>query len=69
MAHLLSFIDTTPQFETANLPEPPNPPEPPLPPAKSINASPKTALLVENDESLWNFLELKRLEARASLVP
>lgn len=56
MAHLLSFIDTRPQFETANLPEPPNPPEPPLPPAKSINASPKTALLVENDASLLNFL-------------
>jgi CheY-like chemotaxis protein len=50
MAHLLSFIDTTPQFET------PHPPEPSLPPTKSINASPKSALLVENDESLLNFL-------------
>ena len=50
MAHLLSFIDTRPQFET------PQPPEPHLPPTKNINASPKTALLVENDESLLNFL-------------
>src|ERR1700740_2631312 len=49
MAHLLSFIDTTPQFET------PHAPEPSLPP-KSINASPTSALLVENDESLLNFL-------------
>lgn len=49
MAHLLSFIDTTPQFET------PHAPEPSLLP-KSINASPKSALLVENDESLLNFL-------------
>jgi CheY-like chemotaxis protein len=49
MAHLLSFIDTTSQFET------PHAPEPSLPP-KSINASPKSALLVENDESLLNFL-------------
>jgi CheY-like chemotaxis protein len=49
MAHLLSFTDTTPQFET------PHAPEPSLPP-KSINASPKSALLVENDESLLNFL-------------
>ena len=51
MAHLLSFIDTRPQFET------PQPPEPHLPPTKNINASPKTALLVENDESLLNFLK------------
>jgi CheY-like chemotaxis protein len=50
MAHLLSFIDTRPQFET------PQPPEPSLPPTKSINASSKSALLVENDESLLNFL-------------
>src|SRR6266849_7865545 len=50
MAHLLSFIDTRPQFE------PPQPPEPSLPPTKSINASSKSALLVENDESLLNFL-------------
>ena len=50
MAHLLSFIDTRPQFE------PPQPPEPSLPPTKSITASSKSALLVENDESLLNFL-------------
>jgi CheY-like chemotaxis protein len=50
MAHLLSFIDTRPQLET------PHPPEPSLPPAKSINASPKSALLVENNESLLSFL-------------
>jgi CheY-like chemotaxis protein len=50
MAHLL-FIDTTPQFDT------PHPPEPSLPPTKSINAAPKSALLVENDESLLNFLK------------
>src|SRR5438876_7863425 len=50
MAHLLSFIDTRPQFE------PPQPPEPSLPPTKSINASSKSALLIENDESLLNFL-------------
>src|SRR2546422_2382742 len=50
MAHLLSFIDTRPQFET------PQPPEPSLPPTKSINASSKSALLVENDESLLNVL-------------
>src|SRR3979411_951747 len=56
MAHLLSFIDPTPQFETANLPEPPTPPETPLSPTKSINASTRSALLVENDESLLNFL-------------
>ncbi len=41
MAHLLPY---------------PEPPEPPLPPPRSINASPKSALLVENDESLLSFL-------------
>jgi len=40
----------------AHLPSCPEPPEPPLPPPRSINASPKSALLVENDESLLNFL-------------
>jgi CheY-like chemotaxis protein len=50
MAHLLSFIDTRPQFET------PGSVKPSLPPTKSINASTKSALLVENDESLLNFL-------------
>jgi CheY-like chemotaxis protein len=50
MAHLLSMIDTRPQFEL------PQPAEPSLPPTKSINASSKSALLVENDESLLNFL-------------
>jgi CheY-like chemotaxis protein len=52
MAHLLSFIDTTPQFEV------PQPPEPSSwSPARSINASPKSALLVENDESLLKLLK------------
>jgi len=50
MAHLLSMIDTRPQFEG------PQPPELSLPPTKNINASSKSALLVENDESLLNFL-------------
>src|SRR5579864_2362670 len=50
MSQLLPFLNAKPQFET------PSPPEPSLPPPKSINASRKTALLVENDESLLNFL-------------
>jgi CheY-like chemotaxis protein len=50
MAHLLCFNDPKPQFE------PPKPPEPPLAPPRRINVSPKSALLVENDESLLNFL-------------
>jgi CheY-like chemotaxis protein len=50
MAHLLSFIDSRPEFE------PPQPPEFALPQPESINASPKTALLVENHESLLNLL-------------
>ena len=41
MAHLLPY---------------PESPAPPLPPPRSINASPKSALLVENDESLLSFL-------------
>lgn len=46
MGHLLSFVETTP-------PSPPiEPLEPSLPPTKSINASPKSALVVENHESL-----------------
>ena len=57
MAHLLPFSDTRLQFETPQPPEPPSPPEPHLPPTKNINASPKTALLVENDEILVEFLE------------
>ena len=56
MAHLLPFIDTRLQFETTQPPEPPSLPEPQLPPTKNINASTKTALLVENDESLLSFL-------------
>ena len=53
MAHLLSFIDTRPQFETPQPPEPHSQPEPPsLPPTKSINVSRKSALLVESDPSL-----------------
>ncbi len=35
----------------------PGPPAPPLPPPRSISASPKSALLVENDEPLLNFLK------------
>src|SRR5580704_5364082 len=54
MAHLLPFSDRL-QFETPQPPEPTNPPEPYLPPTKNINASTKTALLVENDESLLSF--------------
>jgi CheY-like chemotaxis protein len=47
---LLSFIHNTPPSQPdQNL-------EPPLPPTRSINASPKSALLVENDECLLNFL-------------
>src|ERR1035441_9519886 len=50
MAHLLSFIDTRPQFETPQPPEPHSQPEPPsLLPTKSINVSHKSALLVESD--------------------
>jgi len=53
MGHLFSFIETTPP----SLPI--EPLEPSLPPTKSINASPKSALVVENDESLVNcFREL-----------
>jgi len=56
MAHLLPFSDTRLQFETPQPPEPTSPPEPHLPPTKNINASTKTALLVENDEALLSFL-------------
>jgi CheY-like chemotaxis protein len=63
MAHLLSFTDAMPQLEVANLAAPPNPPERPLPPTKSINASPKSALLVEHDESLLNILRALLKEA------
>ena len=41
MAHLLPYAEST---------------APPLPPPRSINASPKSALLVESDESLLSFL-------------
>jgi len=50
MAHLPSFIDATPPFRH------PEPLELPLPPTQSINACRKSALLVESDESLSNFL-------------
>jgi len=56
MAHLLPFVDTKLQLETPEHPERPSTPEPHLPPTKNINASTKTALLVENDESLLSFL-------------
>lgn len=49
MGYLHSFIDTTRPCQ------PPESPESALPP-QSINASKKSALLVENDESLSNFL-------------
>jgi CheY-like chemotaxis protein len=57
MAHSLPFSDTRLQFETPQPPEPTSPPEPHLPPTKNINAAPKTALLVENDKILLNFLK------------
>lgn len=50
MGYLLSFIENTPPGQ------PHESPEPSLPPTRSINASPKSALLVENDECLLNFL-------------
>ena len=50
MAHLLSFIDATPRFRH------PEPLELALPPTQSINASRRSALLVENDKSLLEFL-------------
>jgi CheY-like chemotaxis protein len=46
MAYLPSLIDATLRFPCNE------PPEPPKPPARSINTSPKSALLVEDDESL-----------------
>jgi CheY-like chemotaxis protein len=47
---LLSFIHNTPPSQPdQNL-------EPPVPPARSINASPRSALVVENDGCLSNFL-------------
>ena len=62
MAHLLSFIGTRhPIRPSGPSPEPPlgppgPPPDPPLP-LRNINACPKTALVVENDGSLLNFLK------------
>jgi CheY-like chemotaxis protein len=61
MAHLLSFIDTRPQLET------PPPPESSLPRPKSINTSPKSALLVENNKSLLELFE-RVLEERGYAV-
>jgi CheY-like chemotaxis protein len=52
MAHLLSLIETNPESESSAPPQAIQPPETPSPPRKGINASPKTALVVENDESL-----------------
>jgi len=51
MGYLLPFIDIT-----STCP-PPEPPKPHLPLTHSINASSKTALLVEDDKSLSNFLK------------
>jgi CheY-like chemotaxis protein len=50
MGHLLSFNDSTPPFQ------PQQHPEPALPPTQNINTCSKSALLVENDESLSKFL-------------
>src|ERR1700758_899561 len=50
MAHLLPFIDTAPPYQ------PPEHFEPSLPPPTSINAPHKSALLIENNECLSNFL-------------
>ncbi|MGA2235614.1 MAG: hypothetical protein ABSG23_09080 [Terriglobales bacterium] len=52
MAHLLPYAEST---------------APPLPPPRSINASPKSALLVESDESLLSFLR-RSLEDEAYAV-
>ena len=50
MGYSLSFIDSTPPNQ------PHNRPAPSLLPTRSINTSAKSALLVESDESLSNFL-------------
>lgn len=50
MGYSLSFIDSTPPHQ------PHQHTEPTLPPTRSINTSTKSALLVESDESLSNFL-------------
>lgn len=50
MAYSLSFIASTQSSQ------PHGQPEPSLPPTKSINTATKSALLVESDESLSNFL-------------
>lgn len=51
MGHILSLISKTPPSL------PPGGSEPPLPQTRSIKASPKSALLVEDHESLSNFLK------------
>jgi CheY-like chemotaxis protein len=61
MAHLLSFIDARRGCEL------PEPSEPHLPPTKSITSCPKSALLVEHDESLLELLE-NVLEGRGYAV-
>lgn len=50
MGYSLSFIDST------QSPKPHGHPEPCSPPTRSINTASKSALLVESDESLANFL-------------
>src|ERR1017187_2997084 len=57
MEHLLSLIDTKPQFEIASPPGPPYSPALPFPLSKDVKASPRKALLVENDGSLLNILQ------------
>jgi CheY-like chemotaxis protein len=56
MGHLLSLIDKTPPSL------PPGSSEPPLPQTRSIKAAPKSALLVEDHESLSNFLKTSLLK-------
>jgi CheY-like chemotaxis protein len=55
MAHFLPFIGTGPSGGPPT-PPPEAPPEPSFPLTKSINACPKSALLVENDSSLLHIL-------------
>ncbi|MGA2647496.1 MAG: response regulator [Candidatus Sulfotelmatobacter sp.] len=57
MTHLLSLIDTHPQLGRPNPPLIVQTPETHSTPSKRKNASPNTALVVENDESLVKFFK------------
>jgi CheY-like chemotaxis protein len=58
MAHLLSLIETNPQLEKTDPPQPVQTPETPSTPDKRKNAPLKTALVVlENDESLLHMFK------------